>query len=132
MENPSIRQVSTHMLFSVLFAIAIPLLFLYIFWVTEVFVLTKRRWVFASLAWGAAMFLLAVNINNFLLRGITVYLVVVLVIAPVLEELIKAIFLLVLSTRQKISYSFHGVIYGFAIGTGFSVFENLFYIYPVV
>jgi CheY-like chemotaxis protein/RsiW-degrading membrane proteinase PrsW (M82 family) len=117
------------MLFSILFAISIPLLFLYIFWVTEVFVLTKRRWVFASLAWGAAMFLIAVAINNFLLRGITVYLVVVLVIAPVLEELIKAIFLLVLSTRQKITYSFHGVIYGFAIGTGFSVFENLFYIY---
>ena len=47
---------------------------------------------------------------------------------PVLEEIIKAIPLLWLATRKKIVFFIDSVICGAAVGGGFSILENLFYL----
>ena len=47
---------------------------------------------------------------------------------PVLEEIIKAIPLLWLATRKKIVFFIDSVICGAAIGGGFSILENIFYL----
>ena len=47
---------------------------------------------------------------------------------PVLEEVIKAIPLLWLATRKKIVFFIDSVICGAAVGGGFSILENIFYL----
>ena len=47
---------------------------------------------------------------------------------PVLEEIVKAIPLLWLATRKKIVFFIDSVICGAAVGGGFSILENLFYL----
>ena len=47
---------------------------------------------------------------------------------PVLEEIIKAIPLLWLATRKKIVFFIDSVICGAAVGGGFSILENIFYL----
>ena len=47
---------------------------------------------------------------------------------PVMEEIIKAIPLLWLATRKKIVFFIDSVICGAAVGGGFSILENIFYL----
>ena len=47
---------------------------------------------------------------------------------PVLEEIIKAIPLLWLATRKKIVFFIDSIICGAAVGGGFSILENIFYL----
>ena len=50
------------------------------------------------------------------------------VLNPVMEEIVKAIPLLWLATRKKIVFFIDSVICGAAVGGGFSILENLFYL----
>ncbi len=49
-------------------------------------------------------------------------------VAPWLEEAIKAIIMITLFRMNRIGYKLDAVISGFAIGAGFSVVENIFYL----
>ena len=49
-------------------------------------------------------------------------------IAPWLEEAIKALIIIALFRMNRIGYKLDAVISGFAIGAGFSVIENIFYL----
>ncbi|MEW6368755.1 MAG: PrsW family glutamic-type intramembrane protease [Acidobacteriota bacterium] len=51
--------------------------------------------------------------------------------APVVEELLKALFLLYLIRASRIGFLVDSAIYGFAIGAGFASVENLYYLYAV-
>jgi RsiW-degrading membrane proteinase PrsW (M82 family) len=50
-------------------------------------------------------------------------------LAPVVEEILKALILLVLVRRPKFTYFVDGAIYGFATGIGFAICENYEYIF---
>jgi RsiW-degrading membrane proteinase PrsW (M82 family) len=47
---------------------------------------------------------------------------------PVIEEIVKGIPLLILATRKKIVFYIDSVICGAAVGAGFSLLENVFYL----
>jgi protease PrsW len=49
-------------------------------------------------------------------------------VAPWIEEAIKAVLMIVLFRMNRIGYKLDAVISGFAIGAGFSVVENIFYL----
>ncbi len=49
--------------------------------------------------------------------------------APIVEEILKALFVFLLIARRKIGFSIDAAIYGFASGTGFALIENMVYIY---
>ena len=49
-------------------------------------------------------------------------------VAPVVEEILKALILVYLVRRPNFTYFVDGAIYGFAAGMGFAVFENYEYI----
>ena len=49
-------------------------------------------------------------------------------VAPWIEEAIKAVIMIVLFRLNRIGYKLDAVISGFAIGAGFSVVENIFYL----
>ena len=50
-------------------------------------------------------------------------------VAPVVEELAKAGFLIYLIRKRRIGFMVDGAIYGFAIGAGFVFVENSYYMY---
>lgn len=49
-------------------------------------------------------------------------------VAPVVEELLKAAFVVYLLQRNKVGFVVDAAIHGFAIGTGFAFLENLYYV----
>jgi RsiW-degrading membrane proteinase PrsW (M82 family) len=49
-------------------------------------------------------------------------------VAPVVEESLKAVFVVYLLQRNKVGFVVDAAIHGFAIGTGFAFLENLYYL----
>lgn len=52
-------------------------------------------------------------------------------IAPALEELLKALFLVVLIRGARVGFVVDAAIHGFAIGAGFAVVENVYYLFAI-
>jgi RsiW-degrading membrane proteinase PrsW (M82 family) len=121
------------MILSVLLAVLIPLLFMYLIWSLEVYAFAQGKLLLAALGWGGGAFVIALVFQTTVLRlGILSLNQITLNVAPVVEELLKAGFIAVLAARLRIRYAVDGTIYGFAVGVGFAVGENLLYIsqYP--
>jgi protease PrsW len=51
--------------------------------------------------------------------------------APVVEEIIKGVLIVVVLVRNRVGFVVDAAITGFAVGTGFAIVENLFYLYNV-
>ena len=49
-------------------------------------------------------------------------------VAPVVEETLKAVFVVYLLRRNKVGFVVDAAIHGFGIGTGFALVENLYYL----
>ncbi|MGI9232325.1 MAG: PrsW family glutamic-type intramembrane protease, partial [Woeseiaceae bacterium] len=49
-------------------------------------------------------------------------------VAPFIEEALKALVIFALMRRNRIGFLVDAAIFGFAVGTGFAIFENLFYL----
>jgi len=52
-------------------------------------------------------------------------------VAPVVEETLKAAFVVYLLRRNKVGFVVDAAIHGFGIGTGFAVLENIYYLYAI-
>jgi hypothetical protein len=50
-------------------------------------------------------------------------------VPPVSEEILKGLFLIYLIRRKRIGFMVDAAIFGFAIGAGFAIVENLYYLY---
>ena len=89
------------------------------------------RFILSSFIWGGLAFLMARFLARILFSSwlsdlpweIRQYTAI-----PILEEFLKAAFLIYLMRRPKLAYLVDGAIYGFAVGIGFSVFENYDYL----
>lgn len=88
--------------------------------------ITTILWVILT---GFASALICYLINNFLLEtlpiDVTSY---VRYIAPIIEEIFKATFIIYMITKKKIGFMVDAAIYGFAIGAGFALIENAYYL----
>ena len=110
-------------------AALIPLLVLYIIYSLDLYRTGTFRYTLLSFLWGGLAFLLASSTNRYLIgNGLLERLTVVQLTAPIMEEVLKALVLLYLVRRPKFTYFVDGAIYGFAIGIGFAIFENIEYI----
>lgn len=49
-------------------------------------------------------------------------------VAPLIEEALKALVIVALIKRNRIGFLVDAAIFGFAVGAGFAIFENLFYL----
>lgn len=118
-------------------AILLPLLFLYIIYTLDLYASGHFRTVVLCFLWGLIAFALALGLNtaikNYVLeatlhmastRALTL---TVVLIAPIIEEILKSLALVYLARRPDFAYFVDGAIYGFAAGIGFSVLENLWY-----
>ena len=48
--------------------------------------------------------------------------------APILEEVLKALYVFYLIARKKLGFMVDAAIHGFAVGAGFAIFENVYFV----
>jgi RsiW-degrading membrane proteinase PrsW (M82 family) len=90
--------------------------------------LVPRRMLLESLVAGALAAGLAYVVNSLLLGpGHIASRVVIRGVAPVLEESLKAAFMIWLIRTEQVGFMVDAAICGFAIGAGFGLVENLYY-----
>ena len=91
--------------------------------------LVRARAVILVLVCGAVAALVAYPVNAFLLSvtglDVTTF---TLYVGPGSEELLKALIILALVAAHRIGFLVDAAIVGFAVGTGFSVLENMYYL----
>ena len=134
---------------ALIIATLIPLVTLYIIYSLDLYRTGAFRIVLVCFVWGGLAFAAASFINRFIynqgwipllqrlgmsetrsklfIDGITVDFVRRYV-APVTEEILKALVLIYLVRRRNFTYFVDGAIYGFSVGIGFAIFENYQYI----
>lgn len=112
-------------------ALIVPLLFLGFIYTFDVYQTGQFHIIMKCLFWGGVVFAPATFANWALIHlELTNQDTITHFAAPIYEEIFKGLILFYLVRRAKFTYSVDGAIYGFAVGTGFAVVENCFYIYP--
>jgi RsiW-degrading membrane proteinase PrsW (M82 family) len=105
------------------------LVMLAIFVWLDAFALMSLKEIFVLLALGAIGALAAWPVSGRLLDTLPIgFSLYSRFIAPWIEEAIKAAIMIALFRMNRIGYKLDAVISGFAIGAGFSVVENIFYL----
>jgi len=111
-----------------LFCVLPVVLFLFFLYLLDSFKLVLKNYLFFCLLWGLISAGMAYFLNSFLLEQFTVsFKTISLYVAPFIEEIVKSLFILVLIYKKRIGFMIDAAVYGFAIGTGFSLVENVFY-----
>lgn len=112
-------------------AVAIIIPTAHMMWVSkrDFFETRKTHLVYACFLWGwIAYAILYIIQSNFIAYGLLTRDQVVRFGAPILEELLKGAILLYLIRRADFTYFVDGAIYGFTVGIGFAVIENVEYV----
>ena len=91
--------------------------------------LVHMRTLVMAILVGASAALICLSINNEVIHGFGVprrmssrY------IAPVIEEALKAVYVAWLISRRRVGFPVDAAIAGFAVGTGFALIENTYYL----
>jgi RsiW-degrading membrane proteinase PrsW (M82 family) len=91
--------------------------------------LIPLRWVVGVIILGAGTAVLSYPINVASLAWLNIEFVsYTRYVSPVIEEALKASILFVLVRNNRIGFLVDAAIFGFAVGAGFAIFENLFYL----
>lgn len=86
--------------------------------------------VMGTLLAGAMLAVVAYLVNGVLIDALqTEFLTYSKYIAPAVEEIIKSSAMVYLFMRNRIGFKIDAAIMGFAVGTGFALIENLYYLY---
>lgn len=113
-----------------LVATLIPLLWLIVVYRLDRYSTHTFRIVLACLAWGIVATRVALLVNTAALEsGLWAAGTISRVVAPAVEELAKALFIVYLVRRPRFTYFVDGAVYGFAVGIGFAVVENYHYLW---
>lgn len=107
----------------------IPLGFLYFINKRNLFDTGKRDFVIYSMLWGVVAYIIAAQINPFIIDADWASREqVIRIIGPILEELLKSLILIYLIQRADFNYVVDGAVYGFGAGIGFAIIENYEYV----
>lgn len=109
-----------------LLPVIVFLVSLYLF---DSFRLVRKALLFICLLWGISAAVLAYFLNTYLLENLAVsFTTFSRFIAPLSEEFLKSMLILALLSQRRIGFTIDALIYGFAVGTGFALSENLVYL----
>jgi len=112
-------------------AIALPFFAVYLIWALDVFGTGKLSTILVCLGWGTlGAYGLAYLINTRVIALGLSYDLLTNLTAPVIEEILKALVLVALVRHPRFRYIVDGTVYGFAVGIGFALSENLFIYLP--
>lgn len=118
---------SAGLLLASVIAIGIPLLFLLLVRRLDLYASGSFAAVLLCMGGGVAAFLAASLLNSALLPLVG-YLLIVTLVAPIVEEILKSLLLIYFVQQPDFTYFVDGAIYGFAAGVAFAVVENLLYL----
>lgn len=91
--------------------------------------LVNVRWVLLTITVGGLLVVLSYLINDALLSVLDIpYLSYTRYVSPVVEELLKGLVVVSLMRHNRIGFLVDAAIFGFAVGAGFAVIENLYYL----
>jgi RsiW-degrading membrane proteinase PrsW (M82 family) len=91
--------------------------------------LVKLRSILQTILTGGVVAVVCLLVNSWILQLSSLKLSIYSgYVAPVIEELAKAIYLVHLIRSRKVGFMVDAAIYGFAIGAGFAFVENLYYL----
>ena len=111
-------------------ALLLPLGFLYMVRIQDLYGQGQFKHVLLSFAWGLVAFGLAYGANTLAFRAMgstrAANETLRITVAPIMEEILKSVILIVLARRM--TYFVDGAIYGFAAGIAFSILENILYL----
>ena len=91
--------------------------------------LVPMRWILGTIAIGSVAGLLSypLNVGTAELLDLD-FMTLTRYAAPVIEEALKALIIVALIRFNRIGFPVDAAIYGFAVGAGFAIFENLYYL----
>ncbi len=113
---------------SILFGFLPVILFLGCLFFLDSFKLVRTYLLLLCIVWGVVSAILSFYLNTLIMTRFGVsFLMLSRYLAPFIEEGFKVVFLIILMHRKQIGFVIDAAIYGFAIGTGFSLAENLYY-----
>ncbi|MBA4313678.1 MAG: hypothetical protein C0417_13730 [Chlorobiaceae bacterium] len=105
-------------------------IFLVALYYLDSYKLIKLQWVVLTIALGCMVALAALFVNTMIIsfwdlspKFHSGY------IAPIIEELLKASFIIFLIKSKKVGFMVDAALYSFALGAGFAFTENLYYLY---
>ena len=108
-------------------AILIPLGFLWLVRRLDLYASGTSHAVVTCMLGGIAAFLAAYLINS-TLAPLVGYMLMITLIAPIVEEMLKSLVLIYYVRQPDFTYFVDGAIYGFGTGVAFAVVENLLYL----
>lgn len=91
--------------------------------------LVPIRWILGAIGLGCFAVLLSYPLNVGALELLDIsFVTLTRYVAPIIEETLKATVIVVLMRHNRIGFLVDAAIFGFAVGTGFAILENLFYL----
>jgi len=117
------------MIIKIILALSPVLLFLLLFLILDNLRLVSRSTLFICFLWGIAVSIASFGLNTLLINKFHLnFNHFSLYVAPVIEETLKMLIILILLRRGRIGFMIDGAIYGFTVGAAFALSENLFYL----
>jgi RsiW-degrading membrane proteinase PrsW (M82 family) len=93
------------------------------------FKLVKMRWVLGTIGFGCVAGLLSYPFNVTASNLLDLeFLTLTRYVAPLIEEALKGIIIVTLIRHNRVGFPVDAAILGFAVGAGFAIFENLYYL----
>jgi RsiW-degrading membrane proteinase PrsW (M82 family) len=91
--------------------------------------LVRMRWVLGTIGLGCIAGLVSYPLNVGVSELLDLeFLTLTRYVAPVIEEALKGLVILLLIRRNRIGFPVDAAIFGFGVGAGFAIFENLYYL----
>ena len=91
--------------------------------------LVRLRWVLAVIAGGGVAAAFSYGVGYGVIRGLGItYSTYAQFIGPGVEELLKALILVALIRANRVAFLVDAAIFGFAVGAGFALVENLYFL----
>lgn len=113
----------------IVFSLLPVLVFLVSLFLLDSFKLVSGKMLILCLIWGIIAALLSYHINTFLTHFYNIsFITFSRYMAPLIEELMKIVVVIILLSQKKIGFTIDAAIYGFAAGTGFALAENVVYL----
>ena len=115
---------------NVIFSFLPVVLLLTFLFLLDSFNLVRVKTLVFSLLFGALCAIAGYYLNTWFGKWLAIdYSILSRYVGPVIEESLKALVVFYLISKKKIGFIIDGAIYGFAIGTGFSLFENIYFLF---
>ncbi len=122
-------MIGLHSILAIVISLAPVFLFLVSLILLDSYKLVNARSVLVAILYGCLVAGSAYFINTWIQHATNLpFLVFTRYLAPTIEELLKAVFIVFLIRRRRIGFMVDATIYGFAVGAGFAFIENVYYL----